>query len=212
MRRYSALESVTIELDRALRTLAAPDSIQNRELPGSAPVRPVLNERERKHAAGLMRINHAGEVAAQALYFGHAAQARAPETRALMLNAAREEGDHLAWCAQRLKSLGSQPSLFGPVWYGGAYALGALSARVSDRFALGFVAETEAQVEAHLLDHQTRLPEADLRSREVLAQMRGDEIAHGAQASAAGAQKLPWPVPSLMRKAADVMRAVAYRI
>jgi 3-demethoxyubiquinol 3-hydroxylase len=168
--------------------------------------------RQRTHAAGLMRINHAGEVAAQALYFGHAAAAKAPLTQKLMLQAAAEEGDHLAWCADRLNALKAKPSLFGPIWYGGAYVMGYAAAKISDKTAFGFVAETEAQVEAHLHQHESALPAADFESLSVVKAMRADEAAHGAAALNAGGNRLPWPIPKLMAKTADFMRFVAYRV
>jgi 3-demethoxyubiquinol 3-hydroxylase len=165
MRNLSFVDRLIDDADRALRSLAAPASLQNRALPEPAQSHEdknalfkPLDAADKRHVAGLMRINHAGEVAAQALYFGHARLAKSPQQRAHMLQAAAEEGDHLAWCAQRLQDLGARPSVFGPIWYAGAYAMGMLSAAVGDRFALGFVAETEAQVEAHLQDHEARLP------------------------------------------------------
>jgi 3-demethoxyubiquinol 3-hydroxylase len=211
MRTFTRSQATLRELDHALRTLFAPKAAQARAtpVPGESA---ALSSSERKHAAGLMRINHAGEVAAQALYFGHATFADSPDTKALMLAAAAEEGDHLAWCAERLEQLDAKGSIAGPIFYAGAFAIGALSARAGDKVALGFVAETERQVEAHLLDHETRLPAADHASRSIVQAMRADEIAHGQAAMAAGGAKLSWPVPALMVKAADVMRWLAYRV
>jgi len=203
------IESLLIEADRALRVLAAPaHTTRAPKLPPAA----AMDADQRKHVAGLMRINHTGEVCAQALYFGHAAASHSEPIKTQMLHAADEEGAHLAWCELRLTELKARPSLLNPVWYGGAFALGWLSARFSDQYALGFVEETERQVEAHLSEHLSRLPEQDTRSAAILSQMRAEEAAHGAAARAAGARKLPWPVPGLMRRGADLMRALAYRV
>jgi ubiquinone biosynthesis monooxygenase Coq7 len=174
--------------------------------PGPTPVDPG----RRRHAAGLMRVNHAGEIAAQGLYLGQALTARTPETRAALEKAAAEEGDHLAWCRDRLDELGSRPSLLNPLWYGGSVAIGALAGLFGDRASLGFMAETERQVEGHLADHLDRLPGDDARSRAIVEQMQVDEIGHGRAAVAAGAAALPEPVPRLMRLAARVMTGTAY--
>src|SRR5262249_49046389 len=159
-----------------------------------------------------MGVNHAGEIAAQALYHGQALAAHSDATRDLLLHAAKEESDHLAWCEARLRELGSRPSLLNPLWYCGSFAIGVLAAATGDRTSLGFVAETERQVEGHLDEHLTRLPTADTRSRAILNAMRTDEIAHGATAKAAGASELPAPVRALMRHAARVMTTTAYWI
>ncbi len=162
--------------------------------------------------AGLMRVNHTGEVCAQALYDGQAALARDPETRAHLETAAAEETDHLAWCAERLHELDDRPSLLNPLWYAGSFAIGALAALVGDRWSLGFVVETERQVEAHLGEHLDRLPTIDARSRAILSTMQADEGRHADNARVRGGTKLPPPVPTLMRGASAVMKAVAYRI
>jgi ubiquinone biosynthesis monooxygenase Coq7 len=159
-----------------------------------------------------MRVNHAGEVAAQALYHGQAFASRSPQTRDLLLRAAREESDHLAWCETRLKELGSRPSLLNPLWYMGSFAIGAVAAAAGDRASLGFVVETERQVEGHLEEHLTKLPSADTRSRAILDVMRTDEIGHGAAAKDAGAAELPSPVRVLMRNTARIMTTAAYWI
>jgi ubiquinone biosynthesis monooxygenase Coq7 len=159
-----------------------------------------------------MRVNHAGEIAAQALYHGQALAARTVTTRALLLEAAREESDHLAWCETRLKELDSRPSVLNPLWYAGSFAIGACAAFLGDRASLGFVVETERQVEGHLDEHLVRLPSDDTRSRAILMTMRADEIAHGANARAAGAVELPLPVRTLMRATARVMTSTAYWI
>jgi ubiquinone biosynthesis monooxygenase Coq7 len=172
----------------------------------------VLDEDERRHAAGLMRINHVGEVCAQALYVGQALVARDATTRAQLLHAAQEETDHLAWCADRLRELDSRPSLLNPLWYAGSHAIGVVAGLRGDGWNLGFVVETERQVEAHLDEHLQSLPEADLRSRAILETMKADEARHATNAEAAGARALPPPIPSLMAAASKLMKTVAYRI
>jgi ubiquinone biosynthesis monooxygenase Coq7 len=169
-----------------------------------------LTEAERCESAALMRVNHAGELAAQALYHGQALVARSVSTRAMLLSAARSESDHLAWCEARLKELAARPSLLNPLWYAGSFTIGALTGLLGDRASLGFVAETERQVEGHLDEHLGRLPASDTRSRAILETMRSEEIAHGAAASAAGGPRLPPPLPALMRATARIMTRTAY--
>jgi ubiquinone biosynthesis monooxygenase Coq7 len=205
----SPLDPLLIALDRALKA-AFVTPHPGRPIP--APPPPPLSDAQRDLAARLMRVNHAGEVAAQALYQGQAAVSRDPATREFLLEAAREETDHLAWCRRRLDELGARPSLLNPLWYAGSFAIGAVAAAVSDRASLGFVAETERQVEAHLTDHLERMPEADTRSRAVLEAMRRDEIAHGARAQAAGGVELPVPVRALMQGVSRVMTRTAFWI
>jgi len=159
-----------------------------------------------------MRVNHAGEIAAQALYHGQAMVARTAATRDLLLKAASEETDHLAWCETRLKELDSRPSLLNPLWYAGSFAIGAVAALLGDRASLGFVVETERQVEGHLDEHLVRLPPEDLRSKAILETMRNDEIAHGLTAKNAGGAELPAPVRMLMRGTAQFMTSTAYWI
>ena len=199
--------------DRALRALLAPPRA-SRPLPEPAAAAPgpkvALSPDERRRAAALMRVNHAGEIAAQALYHGQAMAARSEATRALLLDAAREESDHLAWCESRLRELDSRPSLLNPLWYAGSFFIGALAALAGDRASLGFVVETERQVEGHLDEHLGRLPPGDLRSRAIVQQMRTDEAAHGANARAAGGMDLPGPIRALMRQSAKVMTGAAY--
>ena len=179
----------------------------------SAPRRPGdLTDAEKRAAAALMRVNHAGEIAAQALYHGQALMARSTATRELLLKAAREETDHLAWCETRLRDLDSRPSLLNPLWYAGSFAIGAAAALLGDRISLGFVVETERQVEGHLDEHLVRLPPGDTRSRAILQTMQADEIAHGMSAKAAGGAELPAPVRALMRSTALVMTHTAYWI
>jgi len=177
---------------------------------GTAAPDASLSEAERRESANLMRVNHSGEVAAQALYHGQALFAWRPEVRDMLLRAAREEADHLAWCDQRLRELGSRPSVLGPLWYVGSFAIGASVAVVSDTVSLGFVSETEKQVEGHIDSHLDKLPANDERSRAVLEQMRADEIAHGAAARNAGGVDLPPPVKSAMRATARVMTRASY--
>ena len=157
-----------------------------------------------------MRVNHAGEVAAQALYHGQALVARDPALREFLLHAAREEGDHLAWCEHRLAALGARPSLLGPLWYAGSFGIGLLAGLGGDSLSLGFIAETERQVEGHLTEHLERLPPADAASRAVLEQMRSDEARHGHDAQARGGTELPAPLPRLMRAVSRIMSRTAY--
>lgn len=204
-------DRVLADLQRALETvLARPASA--RPNPALAHADVVLDDAERRHAAALMRINHVGEVCAQALYCGQAAVARDARTRDHLLDAAQEETDHLAWCADRLDELDSRPSLLNPLWYAGSYAIGALAGLRGDGWNLGFVVETERQVEAHIDEHLTSLPPADARSRAILEVMKADEARHADAAEHAGARVLPPPVPSLMALTSRLMKTVAYRI
>ncbi len=210
-RTLTALDRLFIGLNDALEAVAGrPDA--HRPSPGLAEPEADLDDGERRHAAGLMRINHTGEVCAQALYKGQALLARDDATREHLLHAAEEETDHLAWCADRLGELDSRPSLLNPLWYLGSLAIGAAAAAVNDKVSLGFVVETERQVEAHLAEHIERLPAADARSRAVLKQMQDDEIRHADNALARGGVALPAPIPSLMALTSKAMKAVAYRI
>ena len=207
----SPIDNLLVNVDRALRSVfATPTAARPMPRPASATADSALTPAEKREAASLMRVNHAGEVAAQALYHGQAAFARRPEVRDLLLRAAREEADHLAWCDQRLRELGSRPSLLGPLWYAGSFAIGAVAAVAGDAVSLGFVSETERQVEGHIDSHLEKLPKADTRSRAVLEQMRADEIAHGRTARAAGGVELPPPVQSAMRATARVMTTTSY--
>jgi 3-demethoxyubiquinol 3-hydroxylase len=196
--------------DRALRAVFAPAQA-SRPTPGGPPD-PELSDAQRREAASLMRVNHSGEVAAQALYHGQALTARSERTRTLLLNAAEEEEDHLAWCEQRLRELDSHTSRLNPLWYAGSFAIGALAGALGDRTSLGFVAETERQVEGHLDEHLNRIPADDTRSRAILEAMRKDEISHGSNARSAGASELPRPVRALMRHTARIMTRTAYWI
>jgi len=209
-RHLSSLDHVLVEVQRALETTLG-DPPASRPCPARAED-PVLPKAERRHAAGLMRINHVGEVCAQGLYFGQAAVARDPATRQHLLEAAQEETDHLAWCAQRLRELDSRPSLFNPLWYAGSYAIGTLAGLRGDGWNLGFVVETERQVEAHLDEHLDTLPADDQRSREIIRVMKEDEARHADHAEAAGARILPQPIPQAMALASKFMKLVAYRL
>lgn len=210
-RRYRGIDRLLIDAQNALGTVAGA-VVAERPNPARTEPDVVLDESERRHAAGLMRVNHVGEVCAQALYVGQAAVARDPVTRDALLHAAREETDHLAWCAERLGELDDRPSLLNPLWYAGSYAIGVLAGLRGDGWNLGFVAETERQVEAHIDAHLQRLPPADHRSRAILAVMKDDEARHAANAVAAGGRAPPPPIPSLMSAASRLMKAVAYRV
>ena len=198
-------------MDHFLRALLAPP-VASRPLPVAPGPQPSLAEADRRHAAGLMRVNHVGEVCAQALYAGQAAATRDEALRAVFDEAGREEGDHLAWTADRLRQLEARPSLLNPVWYIGSYALGWLAGKAGDAVSLGFVVETERQVEEHLAGHLDTLPADDRSSRVIVDAMRADEKAHADRAEAAGAAPLPAPVRAAMRGAAKVMTTTAYWI
>ncbi len=208
------LDTMIATFDNALRTIG-----------GSVPAaRPCpkpdrtdstaerLTPAERRKAGALMRVNHVGEVCAQAMYQAQALTARTPELRASMKQASREEGDHLAWTRQRLDQLNARPSLLNPLWYAGAFSVGLIAGRVGDAASLGFVVETERQVEQHLQGHLERLPESDLESRAIVEQMKADENHHAQLASAAGASAIPWPVKMAMRGAARIMTRTAHYI
>ncbi len=210
-RTLSTLDRLLAGVERALETVAgAPEAA--RPSPAEAFDEADMDDAERRHAAGLMRINHTGEVCAQALYDGQAALARSEENRAHLQHAADEETDHLAWCAERLKELDSRPSLLNPLWYAGSYVIGAAAALAGDPVSLGFVVETERQVEAHLEEHLDKLPAQDERSRAVLSQMQADEVRHAHEARVRGGIDLPFPLPGLMHLSSMVMKAVAYRV
>lgn len=214
VRRQSWFDPLIEEFDASLQVLsgvshasrANPAGLQNPQDVGT------LSGDEQRHAAGLMRINQVGEVCAQALYRGQAAACKDPATVALLQEAAREEVDHLAWCNQRLKELRSRPSLLNPAWYAGSFALGLLAGRAGVARSLGFMAETERQVEAHLDDHLNQLPEQDRRSKMIVEQMKADEIHHRLTAEEHGAQELPGPIKGLMTLMSKIMTTTAYRI
>lgn len=209
-RAFSPLDRLLELAETGLRaSFARPAS--NRPTPG-IPAPAPADDNRRRHVAGLMRVNHAGEIAAQGLYHGQALTAGNPATREALRRAAGEEGDHLAWCHDRLDELGSRPSLLNPLWYAGSVAIGAIAGLFGDRVSLGFMAETESQVEGHLAEHLERLPEDDLRSRAIIEQMQADEANHGRAAIAAGGAPLPQPVPQVMRMTARIMTRTAYWI
>jgi ubiquinone biosynthesis monooxygenase Coq7 len=216
MSRGPHLDGLISAADRALRALLAPP-VASRPAPSpptdaQPPGGAALSAEDNRESAALMRVNHAGEVAAQALYHAQALFARDPQVREFMLNAAREETDHLAWCETRLQELGARPSVLKPLWYAGSFGIGALAALVGDKISLGFVAETERQVEGHLKSHLEKLPAQDARSRAIVEAMRQDEVGHGQQAQSACGAHLPTPVRELMRQTARVMTHTAYRI
>lgn len=209
-RRTTALDALLGAADEALRTLsgsveaARPSPATRHAAPGS--------DEDRRLSAGLMRVNHTGEVCAQALYSGQALVAREARVREALQAAAQEERDHLAWCRERLEDLAEGPSLLDPLWYAGSFAWGVASGLAGDRWSLAFLVETEAQVERHLAGHLERLPQGDAASREIVDRMREDEIRHGASGRSLGAAELPAFVKSAMRAAARVMTRVAFRV
>jgi len=210
LRRTSPLDALLAEADRALRVLSN-SATAGRPYPAKSEEAPnAMSAQEKRHAAGLMRVNHVGEVCAQALYRGQASVCREPAPRALLLNAASEEVDHLVWCNERLTELGSRPSLLNPVWYAGSFALGVLASYAGVPRNLGFMAETERQVEAHLEEHLRTLPVQDERSREIVRKMKDDEAEHRASAERAGGVPLPGPVKAAMQAMSKVMTTTAY--
>ena len=207
----SPLDDLIVGFDKALRVVGGVASAA-RANPAAHAVDCELDEREQRRSAGLMRVNHVGEVCAQALYNAQARHAKSPAMRTQFEQAGREEEDHLAWTAQRLTELGSQPSVLNPLWYAGAYAMGAVAARLGDARSLGFVVETERQVEAHLNAHLSQLPPGDAKSRAIVEQMRVDEVAHGDAAQKLGAAEMPVPVKLAMRAMSKVMTTTAYYV
>lgn len=201
-----------IGIDNALRMSSGEAGAAKRVNPAKTVAEVVMDETQRRHAAGLMRINHAGEICAQALYAGQAATARNSGVKAGMQKAADEEIDHLSWCKERLDELESHPSLLAPLWYAGSFAIGAAAGLAGDGWSLGFLKETENQVEAHLESHIARLPAEDARSRAILDQMKIDEAKHAKMAENAGAFDLPQPLRKLMKLTAGAMKAIAYKV
>jgi 3-demethoxyubiquinol 3-hydroxylase len=207
-----SLNALILAADSALRTLWA-EPRASRPTPQAATAELVMTDTERREAGALMRVNHVGEVCAQALYTGQALASNDRALRAKLAEASREETDHLAWTAQRLQELNDRPSLLNPLWYAGAFAIGYAAGKLGgDRVSLGFVVETERQVEAHLQSHMDKLPAADSASRAIVAQMKADEVAHAQMAQKAGAVELPGAVKALMQTAAKVMTSVAHRV
>ncbi|HEY1772542.1 MAG TPA: 2-polyprenyl-3-methyl-6-methoxy-1,4-benzoquinone monooxygenase [Gammaproteobacteria bacterium] len=213
-RRLTPFDRVLSELEHALRTSTG-GGVRAAARPSPAATLPkdeALDEATRAEAARLMRVNHAGEIAAQALYQGQAFMARDPQVREAMAKSSDEETDHLAWCEQRLQELDGSVSKLDPLWYAGSFAIGALAGLAGDALSLGFVGETERQVVEHLQGHLEKLPEADARSRAILEQMKSDEARHGAAAERAGGEPMPAPVRGIMRIMSKVMTTTAYWI
>lgn len=211
-RRLSPLDNLLSQADQALRTVFGVTRPPTRQNPSTGVATQELSDDDRRHVAGLMRVNHAGEIAAQALYQGQALTARLDAIRDAMEHAADEENDHLAWCEERLTELNDRTSRLNPIWFAGSFTIGALAGLVGDRWSLGFVAETEKQVVEHLASHLESLPDQDKRSRAILEQMKKDEAEHGDQAIRAGGAELPSPIRKLMRLTSKIMTKTAYRI
>lgn len=211
-RDYSPADTLLINFDTALRTLFGRPQVTERGNPAAAIADSELSEAQRDHIARLMRINHTGEVCAQALYQGQALTARDPEVRDNMGRSASEENDHLDWCEQRVEELGGHLSLLNPLWYAGSFAIGAAAGFAGDKWSLGFVAETERQVEDHLDEHLAQIPEDDRRTRAILEQMKADEIEHGRKARDHGGAELPRPIRALMKTTAKIMTKSVYRV
>jgi len=207
----TSLDAAICAFDQTLRSISSVATAA-RPNPADGIADSAMSDQEKTHAAGLMRVNHVGEVCAQALYAAQSAFAKTPLTREQFQKAGEEEVDHLAWTADRLQELGARPSLLNPLWYAGSFALGAVAAKLGDPISLGFVVETERQVEAHLNRHLEDLPANDLRSRAIVMQMRDDEVAHAKVAGELGAAELPLPVKQVMQAMAKVMTTAAYRI
>lgn len=205
------LDKLIIDIDHVLRVVAGVAN-STRPCPAKDAAESQMTDKERVHSAGLMRVNHVGEVCAQALYSAQGRYTNNPELREQFLAAQHEEEDHLAWTANRLRELNSHTSLLNPLWYGGAYALGMAAAKLGDKYSLGFVVETERQVEEHLNSHLNVLSTADIKSQKIVMQMRDDEIEHGAKARELGAMELPVVAKHAMRMMARVMTTLAYRI
>ncbi|MCU0834410.1 MAG: 2-polyprenyl-3-methyl-6-methoxy-1,4-benzoquinone monooxygenase [Chromatiaceae bacterium] len=209
-RDYSPIDRALIQLDQAVRTVFGRPLTTERPDPGRGLPEAELDEHERRHIARLMRINHTGEVCAQALYQGQALTARRPEVARSMERSAKEENDHLDWCERRLDELGDRKSLLNPLWYAGSFAIGALAGLAGDKWSLGFVVETERQVESHLDGHLAEVPLKDQRTRVILEQMKADEVHHAEVARNAGAAELPAPVRLAMRLTSKVMTRSVY--
>lgn len=209
-RHYSPLDKLLNELNRGLSPALATSATPNRHSPATGLDESSMDSKEREHAMRLMRVNHAGEVAAQALYHGQAVTAKLPEVRAEMQHAADEENDHLAWCEERVQQLGGNVSALQPLWYASSFAMGALAGALGDKWSLGFVAETEKQVVKHLEAHEQELPAGDTKTRAILQQMKIDEAEHGEKALEAGGATLPEPVQLMMSIVSKVMTKTAY--
>jgi ubiquinone biosynthesis monooxygenase Coq7 len=211
-RDYGPVDRVLMNLDQAVRTLFGKPQTTERQSPAEGRPEAELSDYERKHLGRLMRVNHTGEVCAQALYQGQALTARLPEVRRNMERSAREENDHLDWCETRIKELGGRKSLLNPLWYGSSFAIGALAGLAGDKWSLGFVVETERQVEHHLDGHMAQVPVRDERTHAILDRMKADEVRHAQLAKAAGGAELPAPIKLAMRLTARVMTGSVYWI
>lgn len=209
-RNPTPVDNLVINLDSALRTLYGKPRVTERANPAVPHAEREMSEAERCHAARLMRINHTGEVCAQALYQGQAATARLTDVREVMERAALEENDHLDWCEGRLNELDDRKSLLNPLWYAGSFLIGAVAGIAGDRWSLGFVAETERQVTAHLEEHLSRLPPQDDKSRAILEQMKADEMHHATTALEAGGAELPFPIKTAMKLTSKLMTKSVY--
>lgn len=212
LRNFSPLDRILSVANDALTTIAGRPSGTGRANPACEVEDKNLDAEQTKHAAGLMRVNHAGEISAQALYQGQALTARDDVIRKEMLTAAQEENDHLLWCETRLDELGSRTSYFNPFWYLGSFAIGAIAGAAGDKWSLGFVVETERQVVRHLEEHLEKLPPEDGKSRAIVAQMKTDEAKHATTALEAGARELPMPLKQLMKVTSKIMTMTAYKI
>ena len=208
----SPIDRLIIEFDTALRSVVGGANAQRPTPDSEQSSKSVLDAQERKHAAGLMRVNHVGEVCAQALYQSQKLVARNPQIQQMLSHSGQEEMDHLAWCETRLQELGSHTSYLNPFWYAGSFAIGLAAGLAGDKWSLGFVAETEKQVENHLESHLEKLPPEDHRSRAIVEQMRVDEIEHGQAALQAGGVVLPEPIQKMMQAMSKVMTKTAYKI
>jgi len=211
-RHYSPADQFLMNLDQAVKTLFGKPDITERSYPAEETELSELDKQQTQQVAGLMRVNHTGEVCAQALYQGQALTAKLPRVRESMERAAQEENDHLDWCHTRLQELDSHTSYLNPLWYAGSFAIGATAGLIGDKWSLGFVAETEKQVVRHLESHLQQLPEKDTRSRAILEQMKIDEEHHGTTAIKAGGAALPSPVKTMMGLTSKVMTSIAFRI
>jgi len=211
-RHYSPADQFLMNLDQAVKTLFGKPDITERSYPAKEIELSELDKQQAQQVAGLMRVNHTGEVCAQALYQGQALTAKLPRVRESMERAAQEENDHLDWCNTRLQELDSHTSYLNPLWYAGSFAIGATAGLIGDKWSLGFVAETEKQVVRHLESHLQQLPEKDARSRAILEQMKIDEEHHGTMAIKAGGAALPSPVKTMMGLTSKVMTSIAFRI
>ncbi len=209
---FSLTDKLIIEFDKAVQTIAGKPRVTERRQPDEEITDNDLSEQETKTSYRLMRVNHSGEVSAQALYQGQALTAKLPQVRQAMEQAALEENDHLVWCEKRVKALGSHTSVLNPAWYVGSFAIGAIAGKIGDKWSLGFVAETEKQVVAHIDEHLAQISPDDLKSRAILEQMKIDELHHGTTALEAGGAELPVPVKAVMQLVSKVMTKTSYWI